>query len=668
MDIRSLAAVDLIPQLHPTILTKEFVLPSTSLHRTAVTPARPVADVKHSPLDLRAVRLLDSGTLGRWQHLNSTATIPHCIAQVEESGVVHNFRLAAGESAGQHRGPVFADSDLYKVIEAVAWDIARCGTHEFDAWLDEVIALVGRAQEPDGYLDTWIQVLHPEKKWAEMESTHELYVLGHLIQAAIALDRASGRADLLDIAVKFADLVYDRFGPNGAEGICGHPEIETALVELYRQTRDQRYLILASRMVDLRGHGLLPTNWLGPRYFQDHLPVREAREAVGHAVRQLYLNAGVTDVYLESGDNALLSAMNAQWASVHERKMYISGAFGARHSGEAFGDAYELPSDRAYAETCATVADMHWSWRMLLADGDAGPAAYSAAIERELHNALRAAVDATGTRFFYANPLQLRPDRYSEESAPRERVPWYPCACCPPNIARTVAQLSGYVASTTDDTLWLHQFAESEIDLPAHLGGARLTVTTGYPLEGAVEITVDGSTVPGTQLAVRIPEWSGATALNGPDGAHVVGSDGYAHADLVPGATYRLGLDLTARFTRAHHRIDAVRGSLALERGPLLYCIEQADLPAGIKVDDLVLLPAEGIRAHGDGQLTVLCTQATPDEPLYPPAGGVPTSAAQLPVTAVPFSSWGNRNSDAMRVWIPAVPSRADAGAPDSRG
>ena len=408
-----------------------------------------------------------------------------------------------GESEAEWRGFWFADSDLYKTIEAVAWEIARTGTTDFDAWLDDVIGLVARVQEPDGYVMTWIQGVHPEKKFAELDWTHEMYVLGHMVQAAVALARA-GRTDLLDLAVRFVDLVDATFGPGADKvGYCGHPELETALVELYRHTGERRFLDLARHQVDHRGSGLLKVGSLGARYFQDHAPVRESTSAVGHAVRQLYLNAGVTDLVLEEGDESLLAAMRAQWDSAHERKMYITGAFGSRHRDEAFGDDYELPSDRAYAETCATIADLHWNWRMYLAEGGAR---YAETIERELHNALAASLDETGTRFFYSNPLQLRPDRYSEESAPRERTPWYACACCPPNIARVFAQLSGYVASVDGEALALHLYTACEIDVPEALGGGTVAVRTSYPDDGRVEI--DGPA--GLTVALRIPSWASA--------------------------------------------------------------------------------------------------------------------------------------------------------------
>ncbi|MEP7762364.1 beta-L-arabinofuranosidase domain-containing protein [Sanguibacter sp. 25GB23B1] len=617
------------------------------------TPAHPVGDVAaHRPLDLRAVRLT-TGALADWQTLNASATIPHCITNLETSGVIDNLRRVIGESGAAYRGFVFADSDLYKVVEAVAWEIARTGTTEHDAWLDDVIGLVARVQEPSGYVMSWIQGVHPEKKFAELEWTHEMYVLGHMVQAAVALDRANGRTDLLDIARAFVDLVDRRFGPGRDAGICGHPEIETALVELYRHTGERRYLTLAERMIDLRGAGLLPVGGLGARYFQDQAPVRESRDAVGHAVRQLYLNAGVTDAYLENSDPTLLSAMDSQWASVHERKMYLSGAFGSRHRDEAFGDDYELPSERAYAETCATIADLHWTWRMLLAGGTAGAARYAETIEREVHNALAASIDATGTRFFYSNPLQQRPDRYSEENAPRERTPWYACACCPPNIARTVAQMSAYVATSTTDTLWLHQFAAAEIDLPAHLGEGVLRVATAYPAEGAVEITVHGRVAAGARLAVRVPSWSPASTVAAADGAapESAGDDGYAHVDLVAGATYRLDLDLTPRWTRGHHRVDAVRGCLALERGPVVFCIEQASLPDGAVVDDLMLVAGAPVEVS-PRELSVTVTSTSSDD-LYAASTRPAGEATTFTVPAIPFSTWGNAGPGAMRVWLP---------------
>jgi DUF1680 family protein len=631
--------------------------------RTFASPAAPRADAAvRRPLDTRAVRVRSEAVLGAWQQRNAEATIPHCIDQLEASGVLDNFRRVIGESEAQYRGFLFADSDLYKVIEAVAWEKARSGTGEWDTWLDDVIGLVARVQDSTGYVMTWIQGVHPDKRFAELAWTHEMYVLGHLIQAAVALDRAAERDDLLQIARRFADLVDHRFGPGGDQGICGHPEIETALVELYRHTGEQRYLTLAQRMIDLRGHGLLAAGRLGARYFQDHLPVRQATSAVGHAVRQLYLNAGVVDVYLETGEDELLDVQRTQWVNAHNRKMYISGAFGSRHRDEAFGDDYELPSDRAYAETCASIADLHWSWRMQLATGDAR---YAHVIEREIHNAIAASVDATGTRFFYSNPLQLRPDRYDEENAPRERAPWYACACCPPNIARLVAQLSAYVATSSDDELQVHQYADADIDLPAHLGDAILEMRTTYPSSGEVELRLRGRVEPGARLAVRVPDWSGTvvlTTLDSGDGRaveRVPDADGYVRIDLRRERRWRVEFDVGPRWTQAHPRVDAVRGCAAVERGPVVYCVEQVDLPAGVAIDDLVVSvnvrPRERVDS-GPGEAPVLEIAGhvrESDSDLYRPAGPGATSSA-ITIPAVPFATWGNRAHGAMRVWLPA--------------
>lgn len=625
---------------------------TNSASASGVTPALPRASRgSHRPLGVPAVRLGQGGPLGAWQQRNADATIDHLISNLESSGVLDNFRRVIGESGAGYRGFVFADSDLYKTIEAIAWEIARSGTDRWNAWLDEVIGLVGRVQESSGYVMTWIQGLHPEKKFAELDWTHEMYVLGHMIQAAVALDRAAGRDDLLDIARRFADLVDRRFGPGREEGICGHPEIETALVELYRHTGEQRYLDLAQRMIDLRGKGLLKVGGLGASYFQDHAPVRESKDATGHAVRQLYLNAGATDVYLETGESALLDAMHAQWDSAHHRKMYLTGAFGSRHRDEAFGSDYELPSDRAYAETCATIADVHWAWRMLLASDQ--PATYAETIERELHNALAAAVGDDGTTFFYANPLQLRPDRFSEENAPRERQHWYSCACCPPNLARLFAQMSAYLATSTESELAVHLYADAEIDVPAHLGGGVLKVETRYPDDGEVVLSHDGPAP--LRLALRVPSWSAVTRLDGEPAQPE--ADGYLRVDLSGART--LALDLTPRWTQAHHRVDALRGARAIEVGPRVYCVEQVDLPDGVALDDVVVIEGAALDLRTqEGSPTVSLTGAvrSPSGGLYAMPENDPGEQKDgVAIVAIPFATWGNRGSTAMRVWLPVV-------------
>ncbi len=501
-----------------------------------------------------------------------------------------------------------------------------------------MIALVARVQEADGYVMTYIQGVTPQERFEKLEWAHELYVLGHMIQAAVALDRCAGRGDLLDIALRFVELVDETLGPDAQrDGYCGHPEIETALVELYRHTGDRRHLRLASHMIDLRGSGLLPVGALGARYFQDHAPVRDARTAVGHAVRQLYLNAGVTDVYLEDGDESLMEAMRHQWTSVHDHKMYLTGAFGSRHRDEAFGDAYELPSERAYAETCATIADLHWCWRMYLAEGGSR---HGDVIERELHNALAASIDSTGTRFFYSNPLQQRPDRYSEESAPRERTPWYSCACCPPNIARTVAQLGSYIASMDGEELVIHQYTDATITLD---DGATIEVETDYPHSGV--ITLRGVA---PRLALRVPAWTRGVRAGGSDATP--DDDGYLRVAL--DGEMILEFEMEPRWSVAHRRVDALRGAIAIERGPVVHCIEQVDVPDEVAVDDLEVDTSAAPHPSDDGSLLVTVRARSDEQPLY---GGTSPHVTSEPfqVRAIPFRTWGNRAPGAMRVWVP---------------
>ena len=398
------------------------------------------------PLDPSGVELHRDGLLGGWQALNRAATIDHCIERLEASGNLDNLRRLREPGSGEFRGLWFADSDIYKVLEAVGWETGRAGDGGWSGWVDDTVALLREVQDEDGYLNSWIQGVHPEQRWQNLQESHELYCAGHLIQAAVAVARGAGRDDLLDVARRFADLAVRRFGAEGGEpGLDGHPEIETALVELSRLTGDARYLALATAMVERRGRGLLGHHHFGPQYLQDHAPVREATEPVGHAVRQLYLAAGVTDVYLENGDASLLDAMEQLWQRTYAEKTYVTGAHGSRHRDEAFGDPYELPPDRAYGETCAAIASFNWNWRLLLATGDGR---YAEAMERALYNAIAVSTALDGRHFSYSNPLHLRDGHDgADEDAPSERLPWFRCACCPPNLARLIGSLHHHVAT-----------------------------------------------------------------------------------------------------------------------------------------------------------------------------------------------------------------------------
>ncbi|GAA0259906.1 glycoside hydrolase family 127 protein [Cryptosporangium japonicum] len=612
-------------------------------------PAVPTTGSLH-PLGLDAVTLDPERLLGAWQERNAEQTLPHCTEQLERAGNIDNLRRVS-TTDGAFRGMWFADSDVYKTLEAAAWELGRRSDPRLRAYLDETVTLLENAQDDDGYLNSYFQTDHRDQQWAELVWSHELYCAGHLIQAAVAAERAGAGERLLPLARRFADLLVTRFST--IDGVCGHPEIETALVELYRVTGHRPYLDLAARFVDLRGRGLLGDEpRFGARYYQDHEPVRDADEVTGHAVRQLYLLAGVVDVAVETEDASLLKAATRLWESAFDTKTYLTGAHGSRHRDEAFGDPYELPPDRAYAETCAAIASFSWNWRMLLATGGHR---YADELERVLYNGIAGSTALDGRHYFYSNPLQLRTGHDgSHEDAPSQRLSWYSCACCPPNLARLLASLQCYVATTTDAGVQLHLYAQGHLGTPH----GELGVSTDYPWDGQVTVTVTPSE-PGTTwtLALRIPGWCTSPTL---DGAPVSG--GYAEVTRAwqPGDTVRLELPMPPRVVAAHPRVDAVRGCVALVRGPLVYCLEQADLPADVLVDDVRVDAAAPVTvaagAEDQGAPVVLRLdghhRASDTTPLY---GAPPTTAeTDVVLTAVPYFLWANRSPGAMRVWIPA--------------
>lgn len=630
-----------------------------------LVPAAPVVPRRAAalrPLPSAGVELEPTSMLGGRQELNAAVTIPHCLENLESSGVLENFRRLAGAGpqgpAGRFAGMWFAETDLYKTLEAIGWEIGRSGAaRPHRPMLAHLADLIEQVQAEDGYLNTYVQAVADEERFARPERTHELYSAGHLIQAAIALDRGAQDRRFLAIARRLADFVVQLDDGTGRPVIDGHPEVETALVELYRHTGTQEYLTAARRQIEARGHGRLRAGDFGSRYFQDHLPVREATEAVGHSVRQLYLAAGVTDVYLETCDESLLRAMERLWDSAFATKMYITGGHGSRHRDEAYGDPFELPPDRAYAETCAAIAAFQWCWRMLLATGEPR---YAEEMERALYNNIAASTGLSGRDFFYTNPLQLRTGHLGEdEDAPGARLPWYGCACCPPNIARLYASLHCYLATGDADGLQLHLLHAGTFTGP----GLEVTVRTGYPYDGEALVSAAGS----GELAVRIPPWAaGATALLG--GAELeVRAGRYLRVRMAEGDVLRLSLPMAVRLVAADDRVDAVRGCLALTRGPLVFCVEQADLPEDVLLEQVRLDPsapivAERVAADPAPLRLVLNGLVGPsagalytagDAPRLPAEGPAPRTGVRF--TAVPYHAWANRGPGAMRVWLPVI-------------
>jgi DUF1680 family protein len=600
--------------------------------------------------------------------VNTTATLAHIEQWLEREGWVANFDVAAA-APGQpaRRGREFSDSEVYKYLEAVAWEIGRTGDAALEDRFRKVVARVAAAQEPDGYLNTKFGRPGQGERWSDLEWGHELYCVGHLLQAAVARARTRPDADdgLVEVARRAADLVCSVFGPGGIESVCGHAEIEPALVEFARVSGDGRYLDQAALFVERRGRGVLRDIAFGRAYYQDDVPVREATVLRGHAVRAGYLSAGAVDVAVERDDEELLAALRTQWDTTLARRTYLTGGVGSHHQDEAFGDDWVLPPDRAYSETCASVASIMFSWRLLLADGSPR---YADLIERNLFNVVATSTSAEGTAFFYANTLhQRRPGTEASdgEVSPRasssQRAPWFEVSCCPPNVARTLASLAAYVATVDDEGLQLHQYAPSEIRTTLPSGTAvALDVETGYPRDGVVRVRVRSDAAAPWTLSLRVPAWAdGARLVVDGAGEPVTPGTVRVRRAFRAGDVVELHLPVTARFTAADPRIDAVRGCLAVERGPEVLCLESVDLAAasGGRIDDVAAVrldPAVAPR-EVDGAVVVRLRRLAADPHPWPYGAPEPVEDGEaFDVPLVPYHDWAERGPSTMRVWLPA--------------
>ncbi|MFI8527201.1 glycoside hydrolase family 127 protein [Promicromonospora sukumoe] len=622
-------------------------------HRGAATPAPVVPSTgRLTPLGLDQVRIT-GGPWARRQEVNATATLAHIEHWLEREGWLGNFDLAvagglAGELAEKRRGREFSDSEVYKLLEAMAWELGRRPDDDLQERFDAIVLRVAAAQEPDGYIGTRFGRPGQQPRYTDLEWGHELYCQGHLYQAAAARARTGKPDDLLvDVARRSADHVCATFGPAGNQGICGHSEIELGLAELGRALGEPRYLAQAALFVERHGHGTLADIEFGRSYYQDVVPVRDSEVLHGHAVRANYLAAGAVDVAVETGDTGLLDAVAGQWARAQARRTYVTGGQGSHHQDEAFGDDWVLPPDRAYSETCASVGSVMVSWRLLLARGGVE---YADAIERALTNVVATSPAHDGQSFFYANTLHQRvpaehvaADVVSKRAEASLRAPWFEVSCCPPNVARTFASLAAYVATVDDGGVQLHQYAPAEIraELPS---GERvgLDVVTDYPATGRVEVRVVEAPAGDWTLTLRVPAWSGVARVRvgsgdgvggvggadaGVGGAGVdvgvgdgsgagVGVDDGVRGDgdeavrevgpgLVAVAGPRTGgvvvldLDAAPRFVVPDPHIDAVRGCVVVQRGPEVLCLESVDLESvglgagadgsGGGVDDVVV-------------------------------------------------------------------------------
>jgi DUF1680 family protein len=642
-----------------------------TMHTISPAPQAPAVPSrgKLRPLGLGDVRIT-GGFWGERQAVNGRHTLEHIGSRLESEGWLPNFDLAhtGGLPAGR-RGREFSDSEIYKYLEGLAWEIGRTDDDALELRFREVVARVAAAQEEDGYLNTMFGRPGQAARWTDLEWGHELYCLGHLFQAAVARERTRPGADdgLLGIARRAADLVCDEFGSDGRDAICGHAEIELGLAELSRVTGDRRYLAQARLFVERHGRGTLGDIEWGRKYFQDDVPVRDATVLRGHAVRANYLSAGAMDVAVETGDNELQKALRRQWERTIARRTYITGGQGSHHQDEAFGDDFELPPDRAYSETCAGIGSIMFTWRLLLAGADPR---HADLIERTLYNVVATSPAPDGRSFYYANTLHQRvpgvpadPEGTSPRASSSLRAPWFEVSCCPPNVARTLASLDAYIATADSDGVQLHQYAPSSIRTTLDDGRVvAFDVATAYPADGHVTITHASDAAEPWTLSVRIPAWAAGSTLR------IVTADFVQTRTVDPGMVeirhafragdvIQLDLPMAARLSTPDPRIDAVRGCVAIERGPEVLALESTDLgPAGVDDVALVELVPGAEPVERDGRVWVSVRRVAVDDARWPYGTDArETDAATSEVALVPYHEWAERGPSTMRVWIPVA-------------
>jgi DUF1680 family protein len=610
---------------------------------------------------------------------NRLVTLPIEYEQCRKTGRIGMWNWKPGRPNPPH---IFWDSDVAKWLEAAAGSLATHPDRELERQADAVIEGLAGIQMPDGYLNTHYALVEPEKRWTNLRDCHELYCAGHLMEAAVAYFEATGKRRFLDVMCRYADCIADTFGPRRGQkrGYCGHPEIELALMRLYRATGERRYFELARFFVEERGRKPCyfevearargDANWKscrdGNEYFQAHAPLREQRDAVGHAVRALYLYSGAADVAAAAGDAGLMAACRRLWRSVTTRRMYVTGGAGSSRHGERFTCDYDLPNELAYAETCAAIALVFFAQRMLAAEGNG---IYADVLERALYNGVLSGVDIEGRRFFYANPLAAHPVSYAarpgEDKGAHtalDRQEWFGCACCPTNIVRLLASLGQYFYGVAPRALFVHLYAGGEATAEVAGQSVRITQTTDYPWDGRVRIAVDSARPAAFTIALRIPGWCRVArlAINGrPVTPASCLKRGYARLNRVWQAGDRIELSLPMPIERIEARpeVRSDCGRIALQRGPLVYCLEEIDngphladiaLPRGATLTARRQLKLLGgcvtIEGHG-------CRRAAQGwgSALYRPAA---SQRARVTVRAVPYFLWNNRGSGEMRVWI----------------
>ena len=614
--------------------------------------------VKLHPVSFTEVQIRDSFWTPR-QESNRVASIPVNLEMLEKSGNIRNFELAAARQTNGFSGPVFMDSDLYKAIEAAAYSLATHPDADLEKRLEVIIQKIAAAQQSDGYLNTYFIVKEPGKRWTNLRDWHELYCAGHLFEAAVAHYQATGRRTFLDVAIKLADHIDSVFGPGKRMGYPGHPEIELALVKLSRVTTQPRYFELARFFIENRGrrffaeeHGE-PVDRYDGSYWQDDIPMVEHKNIKGHAVRAAYLLSGATDVAAETRDPALLRMIQRVWRNTAQKNMYLTGGIGPSAHNEGFTSDYDLPNLTAYQETCASVALAQWNHRLALLYGNAR---YADVMERSLYNGILAGVSLDGLRFFYVNPL--------ESTGSHHRSEWFGCACCPPNVARTIASVGGYAYAAGDTALWVNLYIQGSVKASIQGQPVTFDVATDYPWDGQVTLKPKVDPAASFELRLRVPSWcsDAAVSVNGRKESAPALERGYIVLARTwkSGDVVELNLPMPVEKVAANPHIKGNQGQVALQRGPLVYCLEATDQPAALgslylpltsefKVKKDKALLGGVVVAEGSAESVA---DATWQGKLYQ---SVP-APRRVPITAVPYYAWDNRTAGPMKVWMPTAP------------
>ncbi|MEC0175424.1 glycoside hydrolase family 127 protein [Paenibacillus favisporus] len=564
-------------------------------------------------------------------------TLRTCLDKCESTGRISNFAKAAGFMEGEFEGIYFNDSDVYKVLEGAAYLLMADRDPELEEEIDRIIGLIAAAQEPDGYLTTYYTLEAPDQKWTDMEK-HEMYNGGHLIEAAVAYHAATGKRTLLDVACKLADHYDSLFGPGKRHWVEGHEEIELALIKLYHATGEERYWKLALWLLEERGHGhghgaIWDREEWGPAYCQDDVPVRDIEKVTGHAVRAMYLYTAMADVVLASGDRTYEDALRKVWAHTVERNMYITGGIGPSRHNEGFTHDYDLPNESAYCETCASIAMVFWNHRMSLLFGEAK---YADVVERAMYNGALAGISLSGDRFFYVNPLASQGDHH--------RTEWFDTSCCPTNLVRFLPSIGGYNYAVNEEGPVMLQFIAGTADLELKDGSRVVMKTvTRYPWDGHVHVEVEPAREAEFAVRLRLPGWCCGAKLS-INGENVAPADWTIDRGFLvlsrrwqPGDTIDYVMEMPVQQVHARPEVEADRGRVAVQRGPLVYCLEQADNPE-LVYDEFAVRPGISFGLEPRDELGGMVALTGID--------------GQRQYRFVPYHLWDNREPGFMQVWL----------------